>query len=142
MALTVNRVFFKFFAFTQGCAKLWTINEKCDININLMDNTPFYFDGLRFSCKKCSTCCRYDAGYVYLTKNDLEKLLSALNMDKNSFLNGYCRWVTKWNGDEVLSLKEKPNKDCILWEDGCKVYDKRPIQCENFPFWEPILAAP
>jgi Fe-S-cluster containining protein len=41
---------------------------------------------------------------------------------------------------ECLSLKEKPNFDCIFWEDGCTVYKSRPLQCSTFPFWKPILA--
>ena len=36
-----------------------------------------------------------------------------------------------------LSLLEKPNGDCILWEsgEGCTVYPARPEQCRTFPFW-------
>ena len=101
----------------------------------------FYASGLRFSCKRCSSCCRYDCGFVYLSQNDLEKLSSELKMDKNSFLDDFCRWVTDWKGDEVLSLKEKPNNDCILWESGCTVYKARPAQCITFPFWESIMSS-
>jgi len=102
---------------------------------------PFYASGLRFSCKRCSACCRYDAGFVYLSENDLSKLASALKMQKNDFISVYCRWVSDWGNDEVLSLKEKSNKDCILWENGCKVYMSRPLQCSTFPFWENILSS-
>jgi len=106
-----------------------------------MDKKPFYASGLRFSCKRCSSCCRYDSGFVYLSENDLEKLVLALKMDKNNFIKAYCRWVTDWKGDEVLSLREKSNKDCILWENGCKVYLDRPLQCVSFPFWDSILVS-
>ena len=44
-------------------------------------------------------------------------------------------------GNELLSLKEKSNKDCILWDNGCTVYGVRPVQCVTFPFWESILAS-
>ena len=104
-------------------------------------SAPFYAEGLKFSCKRCSSCCRYDSGYVFISENDLKRLLSALRMDRDSFLKTYCRWVQNWNGDEVVSLKEKSNKDCILWDDGCKVYEARPLQCVSFPFWETIVSS-
>jgi len=104
-----------------------------------MKKEPFYASGLKFSCKRCSACCRYDEGFVFLSENDLEKLSESLKTDRNSFLSVYCRWVIDWNGDEVLSLKEKSNKDCILWNSGCTVYKDRPIQCITFPFWKSIL---
>ena len=106
-----------------------------------MEKAPFYSSGLKFSCKRCSACCRYDAGFVFLSENDLNKLTAAFQIEKNKFLSVYCRWVRDWNGDEVLSLKEKSNKDCVLWNSGCTVYDDRPLQCVTFPFWNSILAS-
>ncbi|MCL2410830.1 MAG: YkgJ family cysteine cluster protein [Treponema sp.] len=106
-----------------------------------MENQTFYVSGLNFSCKRCSACCRHDSGFVFLSENDLENLTIALEMDKDSLLKVYCRWVTDWKGDTVLSLKEKSNKDCILWDDGCTVYEKRPLQCITFPFWESIISS-
>ncbi|MCL2720142.1 MAG: YkgJ family cysteine cluster protein [Treponema sp.] len=106
-----------------------------------MKNIPFYSEGLKFSCKRCSSCCRHDSGFVFISENDLENLISALKINKKNVIDTYCRWVTDWKGDEVLSLKEKFNKDCILWDNGCLVYKKRPAQCITFPFWESILSS-
>ena len=106
-----------------------------------MEKAPFYTSGLKFSCKRCSACCRYDAGFVFLSENDLNNLTAAFKTDKNKFLSVYCRWVRDWKGNEVLSLKEKSNKDCILWDSGCTVYNNRPLQCVTFPFWNSILAS-
>lgn len=68
-------------------------------------------------------------------------LCGALNMDSDSFIKAYCRWVPKFDRD-CLSLKEKANFDCIFWDQGCKVYDARPFQCRAFPFWENVVASP
>ncbi|MCL2800847.1 MAG: YkgJ family cysteine cluster protein [Treponema sp.] len=106
-----------------------------------MEKSFFFASGLKFSCKRCSSCCRYDAGFVFLTEKDLLNLSLALNMDKDRLISLYCRWVTDWKGDEVLSLKEKINKDCILWDNGCTVYKGRPLQCITFPFWESIMSS-
>jgi Fe-S-cluster containining protein len=105
---------------------------------------PFYTSGLRFSCKKCSTCCRHETGHVFLSKNDLKKLTTELNIDKKSFINTYCRWAARWSGlqdTEYLSLKEKVNFDCIFWNNGCIVYNARPLQCRTYPFWDTIVSS-
>jgi hypothetical protein len=106
-----------------------------------MEKKRFYATGLKFSCKRCSACCRYETGTVFLSEKDLENISLALNMDKNSVIKTYCRWVTDWKGEKSLSLKEKSNKDCILWNEGCIIYSARPLQCISFPFWESILVS-
>jgi len=52
----------------------------------------------------------------------------------------FCRWVPAFEGSK-LSLKEKANNDCIFWQDGCTVYQSRPLQCRTFPFWESTLCS-
>jgi len=107
-----------------------------------MTKAHFYTVGLNFSCKRCSSCCRYDQGFVFLSEKDLEKLAEGLNMSKDRFVKAYCRWVTSVQGTESLSLKEKSNKDCVFWESsGCSVYKVRPFQCSSFPFWPSILSS-
>jgi len=108
-----------------------------------MTKAHFYASGLNFSCKRCSTCCRYDSGFVFLSEEDLEKLTDSLDMEKDRFVKAYCRWVTSLQGKKSLSLKEKSNKDCVFWESsGCSVYKVRPLQCSSFPFWPSILSSP
>jgi Fe-S-cluster containining protein len=100
----------------------------------------FYSQGLRFSCTRCSTCCRYEPGFVFLSNRDVSALKAALKLDHDKFLKTYCRWVPDEDGKSRLSLKEKFNYDCIFWEkEGCRVYESRPIQCVTFPFWPSVL---
>ncbi len=102
---------------------------------------PFYSDGLRFGCTRCSKCCRHTPGYVFLSEADIEPLLRALSVPRQTFLQGYCRRV-RFGPVQRLSLKERPNVDCILWEDGgCSVYEARPLQCRSFPFWSSCLSS-
>ena len=109
------------------------------------DIVPFYAQGLRFSCTRCSACCRYDSGFVFLSEKDASMLGSALNMGYEEFTVAYCRWVPMANGICRLSLKEKANYDCVFWsmgpDEGCRVYDARPLQCRTFPFWASVLSA-
>jgi Fe-S-cluster containining protein len=118
-----------------------------------MPKRPFYAQGLRFSCTRCSSCCRFEPGFVFLTGQDLDRLAGKLDMVREEFIAVYCRWVPvfeapekgpdKKGGGDIfqLSLKEKSNYDCIFWKGGCGVYDARPRQCGTFPFWPSILSS-
>ena len=60
-------------------------------------------------------------------------------MQYTDIVDIYCRWVSLPGAVKRLSLKEKHGFDCIFWENGCIVYENRPIQCRSFPFWESSL---
>jgi len=102
---------------------------------------PFHAQGLRFSCTRCSACCRHESGFVFLSEEDASRLGAVLNMEYGAFIKTFCRWVPSENGAERLSLREKSNYDCIFWveEKGCSVYETRPLQCRAFPFWDSVL---
>jgi Fe-S-cluster containining protein len=49
-----------------------------------------------------------------------------------------------WRKYGVLSLREKPNYDCVFLKtehDGgkCAIYEARPSQCSTFPFWSDVM---
>jgi Fe-S-cluster containining protein len=102
---------------------------------------PFYAEGLLFSCRRCSACCRYEPGFVYLSKKDIAALTKALQSPYDEFVQIWCRWTPIGGGQEILSLKETAQNDCIFWKDGCSVYTARPTQCRTFPFWPSLLAS-
>lgn len=107
-----------------------------------MANEMFYQSGLRFECTRCSSCCRHTPGYVFLSSADLEALSPALGMNRQEVLRTYSRQVPLGLARRI-SLKEKTNFDCILWENGgCSVYEARPLQCRSFPFWSGCLSSP
>ena len=99
----------------------------------------FYENGLEFSCVRCSRCCRHEPGYVFLSQTDVKRLVAGLGIRERKFRETYCRDVPL-GGANFMSLKEKSNYDCIFWEDeGCSVYEHRPLQCRTYPFWAPHL---
>jgi Fe-S-cluster containining protein len=109
----------------------------------------FYARGLCFSCLRCSACCRYESGYVFLSLADVRVLAGTLGMGYGEFMEVYCRWIPSGEGTERLSLKEKSNYDCIFWgsfpgrpqSEGCSVYESRPLQCRAYPFWRSVLGS-
>jgi Fe-S-cluster containining protein len=120
-----------------------TTSRKVPVFLSRMmqtSNHSFYHEGLCFSCTRCSACCRHDPGYVFLSGNDVRLLAEGLQMEYTEVMEKYCRWVPSSGEEKQLSLKEKTGFDCIFWQDGCKVYKYRPLQCRTFPFWQSTLS--
>ena len=100
----------------------------------------FYSDGLRFSCTECSLCCRFDSGYVFLSRIEIDRLAERFSLTAQSFIDQYCRVVDMGFASRV-TLREQKNLDCVFWKHGgCSVYEDRPLQCRSFPFWPAHLA--
>jgi Fe-S-cluster containining protein len=105
-----------------------------------VDQAPFYAEGLRFSCQRCSRCCRHTPGFVFLSDKDVARMSRSLGIDSDAFLSRYAREVAV-GPMKRISLREKENIDCIFWEnDGCSIYQDRPLQCRSFPFWSSCLS--
>lgn len=101
--------------------------------------TPWYADGLRFSCTRCGACCTGKPGYVWVGPIEIDRLATHLGLSQDEFGRRYLRQV---GGD--LSLIEKPNLDCVFWDGklGCTVYEARPNQCQTWPFWPENVETP
>ncbi len=103
---------------------------------------PFWQEGLRFGCTRCSACCRHEPGFVFLSAEDIARLLKHVALPFREFLNKYTRAVDVGTGWSI-SLTEKPGYDCVFWNAaGCAVYEARPVQCSTYPFWPGVLDSP
>jgi uncharacterized protein len=92
---------------------------------------------IKFKCQKCGKCCSGEigAGFVWVSKEDIENIASFLKMSFDDFMKKYTRICFG-----KVSLIEKPNFDCIFYENKkCKIYNSRPIQCATYPWWPNIL---
>jgi Fe-S-cluster containining protein len=99
----------------------------------------FCESGLKFTCTRCSCCCRFDSGYVWLSRGDLEGIARHLGLTVKSVVERYCR-IVDVGGMQQISLTEQPNMDCVFWQEGsCSIYEHRPVQCRTYPFWGPHL---
>lgn len=98
---------------------------------------PWYRGGLRFSCTQCGRCCKGpNPGHVFLNEDEIRAMADHLEMSLRAFDKTYLRRI-----GHRQALQEKANFDCILWSDevGCQVYQQRPLQCRQFPFWPELL---
>lgn len=107
------------------------MNENID---NRGDISPWYKDGLRFECQRSGRCCRGAPGVVWINKQEIASIASFLGITQDAFAQKYLRSV---NGR--LSLLEYNKGDCIMYDNGCKIYLVRPCQCRSFPFWKSNL---
>ncbi len=100
----------------------------------------FYEKGLQFSCVEgCVYCCSCEPGFVFLSKEDLERLCRFTSLDEQQFIATYCRKVNM-GSFSMISLLERENFDCIfLTKQGCSVYEARPKQCRTYPFWRSVM---
>ncbi len=101
------------------------------------DDFPYAFDPS--ACEACGGhCCTGESGYIWVSKDELIKIATFLNLNFDDFTNHYVKKV--WY---KFSLKEKQispnNHACIFFDEtnkNCKIYEVRPKQCREFPFWD------
>ena len=94
----------------------------------------FWESGLSFECKQCGNCCTFDGGSIYASKREFEEIAKFLGLSFSEFVKRFTR-----SDDKFVSLKLNDKKHCIFYENGCKIYEKRPGQCRSYPFWPEIL---
>ncbi|MDR1580812.1 MAG: YkgJ family cysteine cluster protein [Synergistaceae bacterium] len=101
--------------------------------------SPWWRDGLYFSCTKCGLCCGGAPGTVRFSALERSAMACALGIFETEFDILYT-----WKKYGVVSLREKPNYDCIFLKTesgvaGCGIYETRPAQCRSFPFWPEVM---
>jgi uncharacterized protein len=118
---------------------------------------PWYAEGLAFTCTQCGNCCTGGPGYVWLTREEIVRLASYLQISPEEAVERYCR---KLQGK--FSLNERRTGqgtfDCIFLQEEkirvvehgqeitrtrrtCQIYPVRPLQCRTWPFWPENLSS-
>ena len=100
------------------------------------ENYSYAFDSN--ACNSCEgRCCTGESGYIYVTKQEIEKISQLLNLSVNDFVALYLfKKVYKYS---IKELKYNNSYECIFYDrisNGCAIYDARPNQCRTFPFWD------
>lgn len=92
----------------------------------------WYGSGLRFSCRRCGTCCTGEPGYVFLERGEAAVIALHLGITAETFRERCTR-----RADGRTSLTEEADGRCVFFRgEGCLIYPVRPGQCRTFPFWE------
>jgi Fe-S-cluster containining protein len=104
----------------------------------------WYIAGLHFECQQCGNCCAGpDEGVIWISKPEIEKLAEHLGQTIAEVRKKHLkRYGFRY------SIKENPcSKDCVFLAElngsrGCTIYNVRPAQCRNWPFWASNLKSP
>lgn len=104
--------------------------------LKLINEEPWYKEGLRFECTGCGQCCTGAPGYIWVSEEEIEVIASHLKLSIEEFSNHFLRYVKG-----RYSLLEHPkNFDCVFLKDKkCQIYSVRPTQCRTYPWWPQIL---
>ena len=103
----------------------------------MINDAPWYQDGLKFTCSGCGDCCSGSPGYVWVSPEEIETMAKAIGHSVDDFEDIYVRKI-----GIRKTLKELPNYDCVFLDDQtrkCQLYDARPTQCKTWPFWDSNL---
>ena len=93
---------------------------------------------LRFECTGCGRCCIGGGEYhVFLTDDAAETIRQHLQLSRAWFRRRYLRHLP--DGDQVAAMGKDGRCIFLGKDNGCKVYDARPVQCRTYPFWPEVV---
>jgi Fe-S-cluster containining protein len=106
------------------------------------NNYPYHFNSS--ACKTCNgKCCRGAQGYIWISSDELKKMADNKEMDVAQFGRQYIRLV-----QGRISLQERVINGehfCCFFDRfdcRCMIYESRPKQCREFPFWQKLKNDP
>lgn len=90
------------------------------------------------ACASCGgNCCTGESGNIFVSVTEITAIAKLLEMDESQFRREFLRKEAY-----RYSLKEKKvngSHDCVFFsrsQNGCTIYQARPLQCRTFPFWD------
>ncbi|WP_034583635.1 YkgJ family cysteine cluster protein [Helicobacter pametensis] len=101
----------------------------------------FAFDFDSKACADCGgKCCTGESGYIFASIKELEEIADFLKIPFEDFLLRYVKKV----GYRFSLIEQKMGTEyaCIFFDTqnkNCSIYDVRPKQCRDFPFWKAYL---
>ena len=105
---------------------------------DLMKQEGFSYAFDPSACASCGgTCCTGESGNIFVSVTEIKGIAKLLEMDESEFRRTYLR-----KEGFRYSLKEKivnGSHDCVFFnrsQNGCSIYQARPLQCRTFPFWD------
>ena len=103
----------------------------------------FWKDGLKFTCQRCGRCCCGEPGIVYFNPAEFNALVEHLEKMRGLTRETIIRDYMRPHLDSYTARDDFPDGHCIFFEkgQGCTVYDFRPSQCRDFPFWRCNLSS-
>lgn len=94
-------------------------------------NRSYFFDqGICFECQSCGFCCTGAPGIVRVTIEDINRISDYISISSDELLQCYL-----YPYKNIFSIREREDGACLFYENGCRIYPVRPVQCKTYPFW-------
>jgi Fe-S-cluster containining protein len=112
--------------------------------MKLGNKFPWYSGGLHFECLQCGHCCAGpEGGYIWVSRPEIRLIADFLKMPVKELKQKFMRRV----GLRMTIIEDLHMRDCVFLQQtkqgrGCAIYEVRPAQCRNWPFWEHNLVSP
>jgi Fe-S-cluster containining protein len=90
----------------------------------------FFDDGIRFECLRCGACCTGDPGIIRISLREVHLLADFLKISIPDLTRMHLRPITSG-----FSIAEEADGTCRFYDQGCRIYPVRPLQCRTYPFW-------
>lgn len=119
--------------------------ENLPETVKFMDSHILINNGFSFSfnpilCAECrGKCCKSTnkPSYLWITLEELGRIASFLNITEPDFKKNFLR---RENGlHNIKDIKVDGIYSCIFLDipsGKCSIYDVRPKQCRDYPFWD------
>lgn len=99
-----------------------------------VDRPYFFDDGLMFECQRCGDCCTGAPGTIYVAEGEIAPIAEYCRLSKAELISTYL-----YPFMDSYSIREDLRGHCLFFENGCAIYEVRPLQCRTFPFWSSNL---
>ena len=100
-------------------------------DLALLNQRSYFFDnGIYFECQQCGNCCTGAPGIVRISDTEISAAADFLKTTINNFKTD-CLY--QYKGE--YAIREHEDGRCLFYENRCRIYPVRPLQCKAFPFW-------
>ncbi len=91
----------------------------------------YFFDaGLRFECRRCGQCCCGAPGLVWVDAAEARAIAAFTAAGSGETAADYL--IPQGRG---FAIRERSDGRCWFFDQGCRIYPLRPLQCRIYPFW-------
>lgn len=105
----------------------------------LLKKSGFDFSFNPKLCSECEgDCCIGESGFIWINLDEIETLANYLNLSTKEVREKFLIKIKYRYSIKEIELSEN-NYACIFFDleqKHCSIYEVRPKQCKDFPFWD------
>ncbi len=107
--------------------------------MNYVEREGFSFRFFPLKCNICNgACCRGESGYIWVSISEMRDISNMLGVEFDEFTRRFIKKV-KYRYSLSEKILKKGDYGCVFFDENnlcCLIYEVRPKQCREFPFWD------